>query len=85
MARHRVEHRNDGNLVYVAIDPNGVRADADFVHPLIAVDFDTNGTLIGFSASGPAIDAALEIHKDLWRTPEKLVDALRQAHELMPA
>lgn len=82
---HRISHHNDGQLVYVAIDADGVIDHADFAHPFIAVDYDADDNLIGFSASGPAIDAALAIHKDHWRDPTALVAQLNKADQLVPA
>ena len=82
---HRITRHNDGELMYVATEPNGVLDHADFVHPFIAVDYDAAGRLIGFSASGPAIDATLTIHRDFWRDPSMLVEKLAQADDLIAA
>jgi hypothetical protein len=89
MSNHRVEHHNHDQLVVVALDPHAVPDHAEFPHPLIAVDYDGSGVVIGFSASGPAMDAALSIYADWHKTSpqdtSKLVAALERADDLVAA
>ena len=85
----RIEERNNRELIYIALDPHAVADHADFPHPLIAVDYDAAGNLIGLSASAPFTDAALAIYKE-WRAagadPAKLVaDLARASSELVTA
>jgi hypothetical protein len=74
---HRIEHLNDGQVVYIALDPNGLWARSEFPHPLVIVDYDTEGNVIGISPAGPLIDATLDAYRS-WRT-----SGARDAHALV--
>lgn len=81
----RVEHFNDGELIYIALDPAATIDHGDYVHPLIVVDYDVDDQPIGFSATGPMIDPALQAHRDHHRDIPKLIVELSQLGELQPA
>jgi hypothetical protein len=61
---HRIEHLNDGHVVYIALDPDGVWARSEFPHPLITIDYDADGRVIGVSPAGPRIKATLNVYNE---------------------
>lgn len=89
MDAHRVEQLNDGQLLYIAIDPDGIWARSGFPHPLVTVDYDAEGAVIGISPAGPTIDATLDIYRS-WlaegaEDPHELVRRLEQPRERIAA
>lgn len=75
----RIEQHED-ELLYVALDVMGEHHRAEFPHPLIGVDYDVDGRVIGFSASGKSQDRALSAYMQWRRTDRKdddLVELLK--------
>ena len=86
---HRIEHLNEGQVLYIALDPDGVWARSEFPHPLVTVDYDDEDRVIGISPAGPRIDATLDAYK-AWRgegtgDTSKLVASLANLRDLSPA
>jgi hypothetical protein len=65
---HRIDH--DGNLLYIALDPDGVWARSDFPDPLITVDYNSDDEVIGISAVDPVIGFLLDEYKR-WRETDE--------------
>lgn len=82
---HRIEHLNEGQILYIALDPDGVWARSEFPHPLVTVDYDAEDRVIGISPAGPRITSTLDAYKHWLSTggldPSTLVSELesRQA------
>lgn len=80
---HRIEHFDQGVVVYVALDPDGLWARSNFPHPLITVDYDSDDQIIGVCAIGPRVSPTLRAY-DAWLAegaddPERLVAELGDA------
>lgn len=60
---HRIDHLNDGQVLYIAIDPDGEWARSEFPRPLITVDYNADDEVIGISPAGPAVAETLETYK----------------------
>lgn len=78
---HRIEHLNDGQVLYIAIDPDGTWARSEFPHPLVTIDYDADDNLIGISPAGSRIGVILDAYK-YWRAtdtrdPQQFVELLR--------
>lgn len=58
----RIEHLNEGQVLYIALDPDGVWARSEFPHPLVTVDYDDEDRVIGISPAGPRIVGTLDIY-----------------------
>jgi hypothetical protein len=86
---HRIDQLNDGLVLYIAIDPDGIWARSEFPHPLITVDYDADGRIIGISPAGPQIDNTLDAYqrwlKDGDGDPRRLVSNLEDSEALTPA
>jgi hypothetical protein len=85
---HRIDELNDGQLLYIALDPDGVWARSEFPHPLITVDYDADDNVIGISPAGPHIDPTLEAYRE-WRKsgqdPSQLIAELGHTSRRVPA
>ena len=63
-----IEEFDGGNVINVALDPDGTWARSEFPHPLVVVDYDAEDRPIAIQAAGPlahasakgAIDVLLE-------------------------
>lgn len=82
---HRIENSNDGQIVYIALDPDGVWARSEFPHPLVTVDYDADEEVIGISAAGSKIDGTLEAfqawHRATRRDTKPLIKSLNELRE----
>ena len=83
---HRVDELNDGDVVYVALDADGVWARSTFPHPLITIDHDEDDNVIGISAAGPRTDQLIAVygewHRETDRDHNRLVARLEdQLHQ----
>jgi hypothetical protein len=54
MAELRTESFDGGDVLAIALDPDGVWAYSKFPHPLVTADYDADDRLIGIVAVGPA-------------------------------
>lgn len=82
---HRIEQLNEGEVLYIAIDPDGVWARSEFPHPLITVDYDADDNVIGISPAGPRIPSVLHTYEE-WlcedtKDPHELVSRLGETRE----
>lgn len=82
---HRIEHLNEGEVLYIAIDPNGVWARSEFPDPLITVDYDADNKVIGISPAGPRVIPTVHTYEQWLREdakdPQKLVSRLDRSRE----
>ena len=81
---HRIEQLNEGAVLYIAIDPDGVWARSEFPR-LITVDYDADNAVIGMSPVGPRISFTLTVYEE-WlrqepRDPHELVSRLGEVRE----
>src|SRR5687767_10442974 len=67
----RIEQFDGGEVLYIALDPDGVWARSEFPDALITVDYNAQGSIIGIEALGSiaqrgaeAIISALLVHDD---------------------
>lgn len=60
---HRIEQLNQGHILHIALDPDGVWARSEFPDALITVDFGTDDNVIGISAARPAAGRALDAYR----------------------
>lgn len=74
---HRIDHLNDGQVIYIAIDPDGEWARSEFPQPLITVDYNADDEVIGISSAGPAVAGALKAYQ-AW-----LARGAQDAHDLV--
>jgi len=56
----RIELFDGGEVLYVALDPDGVWDRSEFPHELVTLDYNANGRLIGIEAIGSAAKAAAQ-------------------------
>lgn len=82
---HRIEHLNEGEVLYIAIDPDGVWARSEFPDPLITVDYDADDNVIGISPAGPRVSHTLHVYEEWLRDeqpdPQKLVARLGESRK----
>jgi uncharacterized protein YuzE len=48
----RIEQYDGDEVLYLAVDPDGVWAKSEFPHDLITVDFNSDGDIIGIEVIG---------------------------------
>lgn len=76
----QIRNLEDGDMITVSLQHNGVWDRSEFPHPFITVDRDASNEVIGFSAIGRFVHPALEAYA-AWRktntSPEALVGRLR--------
>lgn len=56
----RIELFDGGDVLYVALDPDGVWDRSEFPHELITLDYNASGKLIGVETIGSAARAAAQ-------------------------
>lgn len=82
---HRIEHLNEGEVLYIAIDPDGVWARSEFPDPLITVDYDADDNVIGISPAGPRVSPTLHTYEEWLRDdqpdPTELIARLGEIRE----
>lgn len=58
----RIEHYDNDQIVYIALDPAGVWARSEFPQETVTVDYDEDGRPIGIEVAGAeAKDAAAKV------------------------
>lgn len=82
----KVVVEQDGDVISFVLDPNGVFARAEFPHPMVTVDRDAAGNVIGVCAVGRFTQSALQIYAE-WRktttSPEALVVKLANIESMI--
>lgn len=56
----RIEQFDGGEVLYVAVDPDGVWASSDFPDELVTVDYNAQGKIIGIEVVGSAATEGAE-------------------------
>ncbi|WP_196189479.1 DUF2283 domain-containing protein [Conexibacter sp. W3-3-2] len=76
-----------GDSVYVTVVPDAIRDRAEAPAPFVYVDYDAEGRVVGFSAEGPAVHAAIDIFNDWLRgdRSEPLDHQLPRWPQLVPS
>jgi uncharacterized protein YuzE len=84
----RIEQYDGGEVLYIALDPDGVWAKSDFPDELVTIDYNAQGGVIGIEVLGSAARSAAKALIDAVRSDESLEhrDAINRALEpaLMP-
>lgn len=84
-----IEQFDGGNVVNVALEPDGTWARSEFPHPLVVVDYDSDGRPIAIQAAGPVAkavsDGALSALLEALGEDEAARTALHSALEPAPA
>jgi uncharacterized protein YuzE len=68
----RIEQFDGGEVLYVALDPDGVWAKSEFPDELLTIDYNAQGGIIGIEALGTIAR----------RGAEAIISALLEAREL---
>jgi uncharacterized protein YuzE len=56
----RIEHYDDGEVIYMAIDPDGAWAHSQFPADTVTVDFDADDRVIGIEVVGAEKPSLIE-------------------------
>lgn len=67
---HQIEYLNQGQVLYITLTPNSQWARSEFPSPLVTIDYNHGGAVIGISSAGPAIPDTLE-HYRSWLTQKR--------------
>ncbi len=70
----RIEQFDGGEVLYVALDPDGVWAKSDFPDELLTVDYNAQGGVIGIELIGSLAREAADALVDTMRNNKSLLD-----------
>jgi len=65
-----IKSYDNGDVVYITVAQDAIKHYAEIVAPFVAVDYDAQDNIVGFSAAGPSRHAAIEIFND-WLSEQK--------------
>jgi uncharacterized protein YuzE len=79
----RIEQYDGGEVLYIALDPDGVWARSEFPDELVTVDYNAQGGVIGIEVIGSTARSAARALIEAVRSDESLTDkqAISQALE----
>lgn len=60
----RIEQFDDGEVLYLSLDPDGTLARSEFPDELLTVDFDESGNVIGVEVIGSLAKAGISAFVD---------------------
>ena len=85
LGQSRIEQYDDGEVLYLAIDPDGAWARSEFPDDLMTIDYDEEGKIIGIEVIGVLARTAREGLVQALTTAGTLKDRDAVADALKPA
>jgi uncharacterized protein YuzE len=85
LSESRLERYDDGEVLYLATNPDGVWARSEFPDELMTIDYDADGIVIGIEVIGPLARSATAGLLHAMTTAESVTNSSAVAAALGPA